>query len=108
MLRLSKSAENLDFSSIDGKTYNAQMQKISENLAALNSVYELQLQSTNDQIQSSAKVRETMGELLRTMQESADMMGNYKDQMNMLTERISQLNDVYGGMLSAMSARGVK
>ncbi len=102
---LSKSAQKLDFSAVDGKAYNDQIVKISEKLSTLNSVYELQLQSTNEQIQSSVKVRETMGELLKTMKESSDMMAVYKDQMNQLTQRITVLNDIYGGMLSAMSTR---
>jgi len=102
---LSQSAKKLDFSAVDGKAYNEQLHQISTKLSALNSVYELQLQSTNEQIQSTAKVRETMTELLRNMKESSDMMAVYKEQMNMLTQRISSLNEVYGGMLSAMSGR---
>jgi gliding motility-associated protein GldL len=102
---LSKSAAKLDFSAVDGKTYNDQLLKISEKLAALNSVYELQLQSNNEQVQSAAKVRETMNEFHKSMQESAAMMGTYKSQMGELTQRLTALNDIYGGMLSAMGAR---
>lgn len=103
---LSQSAKQLDFSSVDGKAYNEKLQQISEKLSALNSVYELQLQSSNEQIQSSAKVRETMTELLKSIKDSSDTMAVYKDQMNILTQRISSLNDVYGGMLTAMSGKG--
>jgi gliding motility-associated protein GldL len=99
---LSKSAQKLDFSSVDGEGYNAQLQQISEKLSALNSVYELQLQSSNEQVQAANKVRETMSEFLKTMEESAAMMGSYKNQMGELTQRLAALNDVYGGMLTAM------
>lgn len=102
---LSQSAKKLDFSAIDGKAYNDQLHQISDKLSALNSVYDLQLKSTNAQIQSSAKVQETMSELLKNMKESSDMMAVYKEQMTMLTQRLSSLNEVYGGMLSAMSGR---
>ena len=102
----SLSAKQLDFSSVDGKSYNEKLHQISDKLSALNSVYELQLQSSNEQIQSTAKVRETMNELLKNMKESSDTMAVYKDQMNMLTQRISSLNEVYGGMLTAMSGKG--
>jgi gliding motility-associated protein GldL len=102
---LSETAQKLDFSSIDGKAYNERLHQISDKLSALNSVYELQLQSSNDQIQASAKVRETTNELLKSIKESADTMAIYKEQMNMLTQRIASLNEVYGGMLSAMSGR---
>jgi len=102
---LSQSAKKLDFSAVDGKSYNEKLHQISEKLSALNSVYELQLQGSNEQIQSTAKVRETMTELLKNMKESADTMAVYKEQMNLLTQRISSLNEVYGGMLTAMSGR---
>jgi gliding motility-associated protein GldL len=102
---LSQSAKQLDFSAVDGKAYNEKMHQISDKLSALNSVYELQLQSSNEQIQSTAKVRETMSELLKNLKESSDTMIVYKDQMNLLTQRISSLNDVYGGMLTAMSGK---
>lgn len=102
---LAQSAKKLDFSAVDGKAYNEKLIQISDKLSALNSVYELQLQSSNEQIQSTAKVRETMTELLKNMKESADTMGVYKEQMSLLTQRISSLNEVYGGMLNAMSGR---
>ncbi len=102
---LSLSAKQLDFTAVDGKSYNEKLQLISNKLSALNSVYELQLQSSNEQIQSANKVRETMSELLKNLKESSDSMAVYKDQMNLLTQRISSLNDVYGGMLTAMSGK---
>jgi gliding motility-associated protein GldL len=102
---LSQSAKQLDFSTVDSKSYSEKLRLISEKLAALNSVYELQLQGSNEQIQSTAKVRETMAELLKSIKESADTMAVYKDQMSLLTQRISSLNEVYGGMLTAMSIR---
>lgn len=102
---LSKSAQKLDFSAVDGKAYSEQLQKISEKLAALNSVYELQLQNSNKQVQSSTQVQATMNDFLKSMQESAAMMGSYKNQMGELTQRLAALNDIYGGMLSAMGSR---
>lgn len=102
---LSQSAKHLDFTTVDGKAYNEKLHHISEKLAALNSVYELQLQSSNQQVQTANKVRETMNEMLKTMKESSDSMAVYKDQMNILTQRISSLNEVYGGMLTAMSGK---
>ena len=100
---LSKSIEALDFSSVDGKAYNEQISKISDNLSALNSVYELQLQSTNEQIESSAKLQETMNEFLSNLNESANKTANFQQQMDDLTNNVVALNKVYGNMLSAMN-----
>lgn len=102
---LSQSVKNLDFSKVDGNVYQEKLHQISDKLSALNSVYELQLQGSNEQVQASSKMRETMSELLRNMKDSAETMGVYQEQMNILTQRISSLNEVYGGMLTAMSGR---
>ncbi len=100
---LSKSAEALDLSSMEGKTYNEQLKRISDNLAALNTVYELQLQGTNQQVESAAKLQETMNHFLGNLGESADKTVQYKEQMDQLTESVASLNKVYGNMLSAMN-----
>lgn len=100
---LGSSLEALDFSSIDGNAYNEQISKISDNLAALNSVYELQLQSTNEQVESSAKLQETMNEFLSNLSESANKTANFQNQMNELTNNVVALNKVYGNMLTAMN-----
>lgn len=100
---LSKSAEALDLSSTEGKSYNEQLKRISDNLAALNAVYELQLQGTNQQVESAAKLQETMNQFLSDLSESSEKTSKYKEQLDLLTERVATLNKVYGNMLSAMS-----
>ena len=100
---LASSVEKLDFTGIDGKAYNEQLHKISGSLSALNSVFELQMQSSKQQVETAGKVKASMEEFLHSMKQSSEMMNTYKDQMNALTERVSTLNSVYGGMLSAMN-----
>ncbi len=100
---ISKSVEILDFSASEGSSYNEQLKRISDNLSALNAVYELQLQGTNQQVESSAKLQQTMNQFLENLNESADKMGTYKEQIDILTEKVAALNKVYGNMLSAMS-----
>ncbi len=100
---LSKSVEILDFSAVEGSSYNEQLKRISDNLSALNAMYELQLQGTNQQVESSAKLQQTMNQFLENLNESADKMGTYKEQIGVLTEKVAALNKVYGNMLSAMS-----
>ncbi|MCD4774353.1 MAG: gliding motility protein GldL [Bacteroidales bacterium] len=100
---LGSSINALDFSAVDGNAYNEQIGKISDNLAALNSVYELQLQSTNQQVESSAKLQETMNEFLTNLGESVNKTANFQNQMDVLTNNVVALNKVYGNMLSAMN-----
>ncbi|MCF8228035.1 MAG: gliding motility protein GldL [Bacteroidales bacterium] len=100
---IAKSVEALDFSALEGKSYNEQLKKISDNLAALNAVYELQLQNTNQQVESASKLQEAMNSFLENMNESSDKTAQYQNQLDLLTERVASLNKVYGNMLSAMS-----
>jgi gliding motility-associated protein GldL len=100
---LSKSAEMLNFSAIDSKAYNDQLQKISGNLAALNTIYEVQLKSTNEQIETTNQLRTTVGSFLHSMNESSANMSKYQEEIDQLTRRVSALNQVYGNMLTAMN-----
>ncbi len=100
---LSKSAEMLNFSAIDSKAYNDQLQKISGNLAALNTIYEVQLKSTNEQIETTNQLRSTVGSFLNSMNESSSNMTKYQQEIDQLTKRVSALNQVYGNMLTAMN-----
>ena len=100
---LAKSAEMLNFSGIDGKLYNEQLQKISSNLAALNTVYELQLRGSKEQIESAAKMQTTVDQFMNNLNDSSVNMTKYKDEIDNLTKRVAALNNVYGNMLTAMN-----
>jgi gliding motility-associated protein GldL len=100
---LSKSAEMLNFSALDSKAYNDQLQKISANLAALNTIYEVQLKSTNEQIDTTNQLRTSAGTFLSSMNESSANMTKYQQELDQLTKRVSALNQVYGNMLTAMN-----
>jgi gliding motility-associated protein GldL len=100
---LEKSAEALNFSALDSKSYNDQLQKISKNLTALNAIYEVQLQSSNEQVEATNKMRTTVNTFLTSLNESSGNMAKYKEEIDQLTKRISALNQVYGNMLSAMT-----
>jgi gliding motility-associated protein GldL len=93
----------LNFSAIDSKAYNDQLQKISGNLAALNTIYEVQLKSTNEQIETTNQLRSSVGTFLSSMNESSSNMTKYQQEIDQLTKRVSALNQVYGNMLTAMN-----
>ncbi len=101
---LAKSVSALDFSAVEGEAYNEQLRKISENLSALNAIYELQLQGSNKAVESSEQLQSTMNEFLTRLETSAASTAQFSNQMESLTERMTALNKVYGNMLSAMNA----
>jgi gliding motility-associated protein GldL len=74
------------------KKYAEEMTKAASQLETLNGLYQVQLQSAERNAQINNEVAENNLKL--------------KDQMQSLTSNLSSLNNVYGGMLSAMSNRG--
>jgi gliding motility-associated protein GldL len=74
------------------KKYAEEMTKAASQLETLNGLYQVQLQSAERNAAINNEVAENNLKL--------------KDQMQSLTSNLSSLNNVYGGMLSAMSNRG--
>lgn len=101
--KIAKSAESIDFSSIDGTAFNDQLSKISKNLAALNSVYELQLQGSTSQTESFALMGKAMDTFLSNLNQSIENTSKYKEQADTLAKNVAALNNVYGNMLTAMN-----
>ncbi len=100
---LTNSAKAIDFSAVDGKAYGEQIGKMSQNLSALNSVYELQLKGTSEQLQATNKLQETLNNFMSNLGESNENTLKFKNEIATLTKNLSALNNVYGNMLAAMN-----
>jgi gliding motility-associated protein GldL len=74
------------------KKYAEEMTKAASQLETLNGLYHVQVQTAERNAQINNEVAENNLKL--------------KDQMQSLTSNLSTLNNVYGGMLSAMSNKG--
>jgi gliding motility-associated protein GldL len=101
---ITKTTEALNATTVEGNNYNKQLQKISGNLSALNALYELHLQGSNDYLQVTGKANETMGKLMDNLNKSVDYSTKFRDEVDSLAKNIATLNKVYGNMLSAMNA----
>jgi gliding motility-associated protein GldL len=100
-------ASDLATASADTKKYHEQVQLVSKNLAALNAVYELELQDTNNHLKAMNKFYTNLTDAIKNLNESVEDTQKYKQQMAALAGNLSSLNNVYGNMLSAM-AMGAK
>jgi gliding motility-associated protein GldL len=103
---LSKTAETINASSAGGAAYNKELQRISTNLSALNALYELHLQGSNQQMENTNKFNTVLNKFSVNLNESMANTEKFKTEMDNLTRNISALNKVYGNMLSAMSVGG--
>jgi gliding motility-associated protein GldL len=93
-------AENI---STGGKGYGSQLESLNKNLSALNAVYELQLNETNQHIKTNQAVYGEMGSMMKNLKDSVDETRKYREEMAKLSENIATLNNIYGNMLSAMN-----
>ena len=76
--------------------YNTQIEEGVKNMNALNSLYELQLQASNQQMEATNL-------FLQNLQSSVEDSKKFQEQVSSLADNLEQLNKVYGNMLSAMN-----
>jgi len=76
--------------------YNLQIQEGVKNMNAMNSLYELQLQTSSQQMEATTL-------FLQNLQSSVDDSKRFQEQVSSLADNLEQLNKVYGNMLTAMN-----
>lgn len=86
----------------DAQDYRDQFQKITQNMGALNAVYELELQDTNKHLKAMNTFYGNLSTAMDNMSEASKDTQNFKQELNKLTTNLNSLNGVYGSMLSAM------
>lgn len=96
------------FTSIqDGsKSYSEQLESLNKNLTALNAVYELQLQNTNEHMQTSESLYSGLDQMMEDLKSSAEDSKRYREEVAKLSDNLSALNTIYGNMLAAMNVMG--
>ncbi len=101
--RASESILGLTSGVEDGASFGEQIQKVSSNLAALNNVYELQLKGSSAHLESTEKFQANVIEMMSNLSDSVEDTRLYKENMAMLSKNLTDLNQVYGNMLKAMT-----
>ena len=84
---------DLDFSALQegNSEYNSHIGKLNKNLAALNAIFELQLNETD------------LDQMMADLQGSVEHSKIYNNEITKLGQKLEALNTVYGNMLSAMN-----
>ena len=104
--KASEALTGLSVSNEDSSTYSEHLQKLNSNLSSLNSVYEMQLQESNNQAKTSAEMYNSIGALMTNLSDSVEDTKRYKEEIAKLGDNLTALNNVYGNMLSAMKVNG--
>ena len=87
------------------KQFNDQLATLNKNLAELNTSYADQVKGSQDHLQGTAGVYKGLNEMITSLQISVEETQKYKSEIVKLSESLSELNNVYGNMLTAMSIR---
>ena len=86
-------------------SYVEEMKKMSSSLSSINAMYEMQINNASTQMTLNKEFEEKMGKMLANFTDSADGIMKYKEQVDALTRKVAELNNVYGNMLAAMQTR---
>lgn len=85
------------------KGYVEQMQDLNRNIAALNTIYEIQLKSVSSQLDSIDRVNRGIKDIRDMYEKSAGESARYCDEIEKMTRYMQQLNSVYEKMITAMT-----
>ncbi len=100
--RASVSIDVLTSNTDAGESFGEQMQKVSKNLSALNNVYELQLQGSSAHLEATQGFQKQVSEMMSNLAASTEDTKLYRENMAVLAQNLTDLNNVYGNMLKAM------
>ena len=86
--KLAATAESIDFSAVDGNSFNHHLQDLTKNIEALNSSYQLQLMALNEQQNKPKEMGDQITEFVNALRNSSEDMQQFK-------KNIAQMNSMY-------------
>ena len=87
------------------REFHEQVQVLTKNLSSLNTIYELELQDTNNHLKAMNKFYNNLVQASDAMSGSVEDAKKAHDQIATLAGNLGRLNQIYGNMLSAMQGR---
>jgi len=85
------------------KQYAGNLEKLNNNILALNESFEQQLQGTKNQFEASRKFSSDLNQMSEILASSVSELQKYKTNAESLNQHLEALNTIYGNMLGAMS-----
>ncbi|HEY0730884.1 MAG TPA: gliding motility protein GldL [Chitinophagaceae bacterium] len=87
------------------RVFHDQIQVLTKNLSSLNTIYELELQESNNHLKALNQFYGRLAEASNVMTNSAEDAKRVQEQISGLATNLGRLNGIYGNMLSAMQGR---
>ena len=99
------SVQHLNSAAEGTQQFHEQVQVLTKNLSSLNTIYELELQDTNNHLKAMNKFYSNLVQASDVMQGSVDDAKKAHGQIATLAGNLGRLNQIYGNMLSAMQSK---
>lgn len=87
----------------DTGSYNDQLNKLNQNLASINTMYEMQLKNSKGMLENYQLVEKNIQAYAKNLNDSLANTQQYKAEIDKLTKNVAMLSSVYGNMLAAMN-----
>jgi gliding motility-associated protein GldL len=87
------------------KHFHDQVQVLTKNLSSLNTIYELELQESNNHLKALNNFYGKLAQTSAAMEGSVEDAKKAQQQISQLASNLGRLNQVYGNMLTAMQGR---
>jgi gliding motility-associated protein GldL len=85
--------------------FHEQIQSLTKNLSSLNTIYELELQESNNHLKALNNFYGKLAEASNAMTSSVEDAKKVQEQIGHLAGNLGRLNSIYGNMLTAMQGR---
>lgn len=99
------SVGSFNAASESARVFHDQIQVLTKNLSSLNTIYELELQESNNHLKALNQFYGKLAEASNVMVNSTDDAKRVQEQISGLANNLGRLNGIYGNMLSAMQGR---
>lgn len=87
------------------RNFHEQIQTMTKNLSSLNAIYELELQDTHHHLKVMNQFYTQLASASQNLQNSLEDTQKTQEQVALLARNLTQLNKVYGNMLSALQIK---
>ena len=99
---VASSASSFNDASKGAKIFHEQIQGLTKNLSSLNTIYELELQESNNHLKALNQFYGKLSEASNAMNSTASDAIKAKEQIAALANNLGKLNQIYGNMIGAM------
>lgn len=103
-INAANSAVAFNDASDGAKLFHNQVQVLTKNLSSLNTIYELELQESNNHLKALNSFYGKLAEASEVMVTTADDAHRAKTEIVSLATNLNKLNQIYGNMITAMQS----